>query len=610
VPFPSDDQKNVIDHRGRPLVVVAGPGTGKTKTLVERMISLLHEDPNRDISFVTFTRTSRSDTSQKIASAFPTNTLEDDVQAFPRLGTMHASARAILHRLAGAIGLDPNFNILIAEKGERSLIVSEVIDDLGVAFSIPSIEKAIVYMLCNLTEVETDAIASEMQVQLLERYLELIRFYRSCGMEEIVYLACGALQESQHRIPPVFIQVDEYQDLNPTDQYFVNLIASDVASQVVVVGDDAQSIYQFRHANYEGLRVLWESEEWEHIRFNDSFRLPAHIQRAALSLIEGEGYLGSVMNVKPSSGQLIRTFQCTKSEYQPIVISRSIRDFLQQATKGNGEPVTYSDVMILCPSYNLTPRVRDVLEDNGIPSKEPSKSRIPDDVWRIILIIRMAFHGDNIAFRQWLDIAGLDLNVISSARLEAMESGISLMEFCRHLDNDVVRRILDCVALVTISYGDASNFIEAIAQFPYLAVDRGIIENAIATVLHDGELPASSQILRNLYSSYGVLEDEGEAAEDDAVMISTLHSSKGLEAELVCLMWMNERFMPMTSRDPQDERRLLYVAMTRAKQDLIISFHEVYDRQKGYLRFQAMSPFLREIADHLIIERIKASDLN
>lgn len=610
MPFPSDEQREVIDHRGRPLVVVAGPGTGKTKTLVERMISLLREDSNRNISFVTFTRTSRADTSRKLASDFPSDTLEDNIQTFPRVGTLHASARAILHRLAGIIGLDPNFNILIAEKGERSIMVGEVIDDLGMGFSVPAVEIAIVYMLCNLTELETDTIEPEIQVQLFERYQELVRFYRACGMEDIVNLACRALEETQRRIPPIFLQVDEYQDLNPADQHFVSLVASDDDSQVVVVGDDAQSIYQFRHANYEGLHVLWDSEDWEHIRFHDSFRLPAHIQRAALRLIEGEGYLGSVMNVKPESGQFIRTFQCTKSEYQPIVISRCIRDFVQHAANNDGEPVTYSDVMILCPSYNLIPGVIEVLENDGIPTKDISRSPIPDDVWRIILIIRMAYHKDNIALRQWLDIAGLDPDTISSIRLDAIESGLDLIEFCRQFDSETVRIILNWVDLVTISYGDVNNMIEAIENFPYLDVDRGVIDDVIGTILYDGELPAPSQILRSLYSSYGVLEDEAQAVEDDAVMISTLHSSKGLEAELVCLMWMNERFMPMPGRNPQDERRLLYVAMTRAKQDLIITFHEVYDNRRGYQKVQAMSPFLREIVDFLNIERIRVADLN
>jgi superfamily I DNA/RNA helicase len=465
VPFPSDEQRAVIDHRGRPMVVIAGPGTGKTKTLVERMITLLKEDSNRNISFVTFTRTSRTDTSRKLTSEFPSDKLEDDTQEFPRVGTMHGSARTILHRFARIIDFDPNFNIFIAEKGERSLIVSEVIDDLGLGFSIPVVEAAIVYMLCNLTELEADKIEPELQVQLFERYHELVNFYRACGMEDIVFLSCRVLEESQRRIPPIFLQVDEYQDLNPTDQHFVSLVASDDYSQVVVVGDDAQSIYQFRHANYKGLHFLWDSEDWEHIRFNDSFRLPAHIQRAAISLIEGEGYLGSVMNVKPESGEFIRTFQCTKSEYQPIVISQRIRDFIHLATNSDGEPVSYSDVMILCPSYNLIPGVMEVLENDGIPSRDISRSPIPEDVWRIILIIRMAFHRDNIAFRQWLDIAGLDPTAISSIRLKAIESGLDLFEFCRQLDNEIIRLILNWVDLVTISYGDVNNIIEAIGSF-------------------------------------------------------------------------------------------------------------------------------------------------
>jgi len=609
MPFPSDEQRAVIEHRGRPLVVVAGAGTGKTKTIVQRMIRLLDEDPSRNITFVTFTRTSRSDTSEKLASELPTDTLENPVATLPRVGTLHASARAILHRFAGTIGHDPNFTIFIVEKGERSLIVSEAIDDLDLGFAVPFVEQAIVSMLCNLTPLETNTINEELQNRLFERYEELLRFYKAYGMEEIVYLACRALETAQQHIPPIFLQVDEYQDLNPADQYLVGLVASDDESQVVVVGDDAQSIYQFRHANYEGLRELWDSEEWEQIRFHDSFRLPAHIQRAALSLIADEDYLGGVMSIKPENGQAVRTLQCTRSEYQPIVISRCIQEFVQHGTKNDGEPVSYSDVMILCPSSNLNPGVIEELGRHGIPSRDVSRIQIPDDVWRIILIIRMAFHQDNVAFRQWLDIAEIDPEEISSIRLEAIESGLDLIEFCRQLGNEAISSILEGMNLVDDSSDDLESLIQAIAAFPYLNVEQEVIEEVVEIILHEGQLPPESQFLRSLYRSYGVLEDEGQAGDEDAVLVSSLHSSKGLEGELVCLMWMNERFMPMPGRNPQEERRLLYVAMTRARQDLIITFHEVYDRQVGYRRIKAMSPFLREIADYLNIERIRAADI-
>lgn len=610
MPFPSDEQRAVIEHRGRPLVVVAGAGTGKTKTIVERMIRLLDEDPSKNITFVTFTRTSRSDTSKKLASELSTEALKNPVATLPRVGTLHASARAILHRLAGTIGHDPNFTIFIVEKGERSLIVSEAIDDLNLGFAVSFVQQAIVSMLCNLTPLETNTINEELENRLFDRYEELLRFYKAYGMEEIVYLACSALETAPQHIPPIFLQVDEYQDLNPADQYLVGLVASDDESQVVVVGDDAQSIYQFRHANYEGLRKLWDSEEWEQVRFLDSFRLPAHIQRAALSLISHEKYLGGVMNIKAENGQTVRTFQCTKSEYQPIVISRCIQGFIQHGTKNDGEPVTYSDVMILCPSSNLIPVVIEELGRHDIPSRDVSRIQIPDDVWRIILIIRMVFHQDNVAFRRWLDIAELDPEEISSIRLEAIESGLDFIEFCRQLVNEAISSILEGMNRVDDSSDDFESLIQAIAAFPYLEVEQEVIKEVVEIILHEGDLPPKSRFLTSLYRSYGVLEDERQIGDGDAVLVSSLHSSKGLEGELVCLMWMNERFMPMPGRNPQEERRLLYVAMTRARQDLIITFHEVYDRKAGYRRIEAMSPFLREIADYLNIERIRAADIH
>ncbi len=100
MPFPSHEQELVINHRGSPLIVVAGPGTGKPRTLVERMIQLLQEDHSREVSFVTFTRTSMRDTEKKLVRSLGEEILEVINIKFPRVSTLHTYAKSIHHRLA------------------------------------------------------------------------------------------------------------------------------------------------------------------------------------------------------------------------------------------------------------------------------------------------------------------------------------------------------------------------------------------------------------------------------------------------------------------------------------------------------------------------------
>ena len=90
---------------------------------------------------------------------------------------------------------------------------------------------------------------------------------------------------------------------------------------------------------------------------------------------------------------------------------------------------------------------------------------------------------------------------------------------------------------------------------------------------------------------------------ENKILVTTMYSAKGLEAEFVFVLWLNDTFIPARHHDLKEELRVLYVALTRAKQDVILSFHERYEKSK-YLKTEAMSPFLKKISSYLSIERI------
>jgi len=133
----------MIEHRGRPLVVVAGPGTGKTRTLVERMIRLLSENPNREVSFITFTRMSQRDTRKRIEAVLGASVLEETVFAFPRTSTLHTYAKRLVHHYAARIGRRADFSVMIENKGEIALVLDELISDLGLQFDTELVYKGI-----------------------------------------------------------------------------------------------------------------------------------------------------------------------------------------------------------------------------------------------------------------------------------------------------------------------------------------------------------------------------------------------------------------------------------------------------------------------------------
>src|SRR5258708_36156658 len=106
--FPDRDQEKVIKHRGRPLVGVAGPGTGKTRTLVERARVILVDDPQSNVAFVTFTRTSRRDTKNKLEGVLNADEETEDLE-FPTVSTLHGFAKSIVHKAPAVVGLDHGF---------------------------------------------------------------------------------------------------------------------------------------------------------------------------------------------------------------------------------------------------------------------------------------------------------------------------------------------------------------------------------------------------------------------------------------------------------------------------------------------------------------------
>jgi DNA helicase-2/ATP-dependent DNA helicase PcrA len=608
--FPTEAQKRVITHRGRPLVVVAGPGTGKTRTIVQRMIDLVVEDPDRVVSFITFTRTSRRDTEKKLAEAAGQRAADIAEGDFPRVSTLHRFAKAVVHRYAGLVGRQPDFGVLAGQQGEKAILVAEVVEDLGLAVQQKWLEDTITGFRSTGEWSPSAEPTVHQSDDILRAFDLLLRFYNTFDMEGLVVAACEILSNRPEDLPPIFLQVDEYQDLNAKDQELVRLAGATPSSEVVVVGDDAQSIYGRRHARPVGIRELWESEEWERIPFPECHRLPAHVLRAAHALIDHRGYLGAQVILPPDDGRRLLTLQCTQ-RVQLRAVARHMQLLLHNGRKADGAPITYGDLMVLCPTNQQVGQVAVALsEKHGIPTRKKLAGTVPQDVWKLLLVLRLLAHSDPLALRQWLAVAGLPSSEIRALRIQAMQANQSLYEYCSTLGEDRIANIFLAVGRLRDSMVDPIRFRETLCGFPGLLPTRDVVAVVDEIVEY---LPAVGRMIRHVYERHGVLDAEAECDEmpdEDKVLVTTMHSAKGLEADFVFIMWLNDWLIPSPRRDLAEEERVLYVALTRARQDVVLTFEERYDPQsRRYLRQEAMSPFLRSIGNHLQIIRVTASTL-
>jgi len=601
-------------------VVVAGPGTGKTGTIVQRMIDLLKEkDHHTVVSFVTFTRTSRRDTDRKLRQAVGSQAVDIAGKDFPSVSTLHRFAKAIVHRYAPALGREPNFSVLAPKQREKDVVISEVIDDLKLTVNCVVLERAIAEFRSTGQWPTDTALSAAQRAQIIDAFESLLRFYDTYDIEGLVAKACELLSQAPRNLPPVFLQVDEYQDLNPMDQRLVSLVSAAPGSQVVVVGDDAQSIYSMRHAHPVGIRELWDSRDWDRECFSECHRLPTHILRAAHSLIRDHGYLGARIELPDDDGRKLLTFQCTRRprgtrpSIQLEAVARCIQSLLGTPRREDGAPTSFGDMMVLCPTRPLVDQAAVRLEETfGIPTRRRRSGEIPHEVWKLLLVLRMVGAHDSLALRQWLEVAGLSPFQLRHIRREAMNAGQSLYEYCEGMAESRVANVFVSLTSVRQALVDPVEFQQALAAFPCLPLTADV--KAIIDEMIIGSFPAVARMIGYAYEKYGLTDAEQESedvAEEDKVLVSTMHGAKGLEAEFVFVTGLNSRFLPFVGRDRDEEERVFYVALTRARQDVVLTFEEEWDTlRRCRVGEQAMSQFLRSIRSHLDIRRVTASNVS
>jgi superfamily I DNA/RNA helicase len=286
-------------------------------------------------------------------------------------------------------------------------------------------------------------------------------------------------------------------------------------------------------------------------------------------------------------GRRVPAFICTTDEIEVELVVSIIR---RQMDK---DQLSYKDFMILCPSRVIVNRVSKSLQEKwGIPVRKIAPKSIPEELWRILLVLRLVSGDNNLALRQWLEELDVPREEIIEMRDVALAAGLTLFDVARKSTNTRVQRFfseLEELRATRNDFGELLNkakFFSGVAELPWKT-----------------EAESLSQLITELYEKYGLLDPGEEDEQTDEVLVTTLHSSKGLEAPVVFLVQLSSRYMPNPSRDADEELRLLYVGMTRAKKELYLSSAYIYDPSKKR-RVPSISPFLSGIAKHLSMRKI------
>jgi DNA helicase II / ATP-dependent DNA helicase PcrA len=628
---------------GGPIRVVAGAGTGKTAVIAERFGRLVAAGTlPASILVMTFTERAAAEMRQRIEERIGV--------AAPAVGTFHSIALGWLRADGRAVEVPAGFRILAGadrwilarelmwQLGDSALTGDERPDDL-VAPALQMLER-LKQELVPLGRLAGWAASTEDKergelmracVRLFRAYEKECRKLRLLDFEDLLVLAVRMLENNPNLLDRytsryVNVLVDEYQDLNLAQERLVELVAS--RSEPFVVGDDDQSIYRFRGASRASLeRFVASFPNTTTMTMGRNRRSSRRIVAAAAALIGNNAGRISKQLVSAAPGPQVELWSCSDGITEAEAIASHAAELVERGTSlreiavlcrtnAIARPIASAlaarglpHVVIGGRGFHDRPEIRDViallrvLRDPGdVVAIARAATRPPMSLEPSLALAVLRDRGERPpldAIKAWkpaASFAGLLEELAAAAtRLDVRDLFFELMNRTRYLE--VVGATLDAGEAARVT-ANVSRFAEMIAEFSEGSVDR-----SLAAYMHHLDLVLLSG------------EDEEPApveTADEAIHVMTIHQAKGLEFEAVFVPGLVEGRLPQSGRSPRfelpalvlepqvrgredviaEERRLLYVAMTRARRRLFLTRASHYE---GGRRWRD-SRFLEEVS--------------
>lgn len=595
-----------------PLLVVAGPGSGKTATLTARVARLI--DKGREESFrilcLTFTRKAAAEMRERLLKLVP------DAKERVLLTTFHSFATDVLRQHGSHFGFSPDFEIL--EESERVRLVKLLLTQNEDEFSkFVSAEKALTAIDFLLRNVTPDAQVSSLlkdgevgrQLQtLFMAYKQLLREQNCMDYGSILYFCEELLRErprisKQLRTVYRYVCVDEFQDTNVAQYRVLRSLAPDRNANLFIVGDDDQVIYQWNGASPTRVRELEQHYALTTIQLPENYRCPKEVVSIANALIvhnqERSEHKSPLLPMKPGS------------EQDPIELLPFGDD--QKEAEGVAERVKArllngacpADVVVLARSTKLLERVQKALEGLSIPSHvQRRKSQFESAPLRLVvsaLKLALVRSDEDIAAtvtKALSDCVSQELSEDDLARFTAEHNGDQLVALgalvadAEALPVELNEAVQDLVHGQYVSFiKKAFSYFDAVErlgtnggdeQFAEYTSERKVWDSIIREIGDEDDTYSLSlgQFLQEL-----ALANKTPEAPANAVRCLTIHSSKGMEFQHVYLVGMSEDQLPSfqskkagdDSREMQEERRNCFVAITRTVETLTLSYGERYN---------------------------------
>jgi DNA helicase-2/ATP-dependent DNA helicase PcrA len=618
-------QREAVLTTDGPVLMLAGAGTGKTAALTARLAHLLYTRkawPSEILS-VTFTNKAAKEMRERVGRL-----VGEAVEGMPWLGTFHAIGAKMLRRHAELVGLQSNFTILDTDDQLRllkQLIVAADIDEKRFpARALGGLidewkNKGLVPG--DIDAGEAERYANGQGADLYRQYQERLRSVNACDFGDLLLQMLtilkthrDVLEHYQQRFR--YIMVDEYQDTNSVQYLWLRLLAQ-ARKNIACVGDDDQSIYSWRGAQVENiLRFERDFPGAKVIRLEQNYRSTPHILGAASGVIaHNGGRLGKTLWTELDVGEKVRVLGVWDGPEEARRVGEEI-----EAARRSG--TSYGDIAILVRASHQTREFEDRFIAIGLPYRIVGGFRFYEraeirDALAYLRIVNQP--SDDLAFERIVNVPkrGLGDKALAKIHQLARADGLPLtIASARILDTDELtpqaRRSLGNLI------GDIARWRDMARDLPHPELARQLLDESGYTAMYQNEKSAEaagrlenlSELVRAMedYESLGaflehvslVMDRDGDQREPE-VTIMTIHAAKGLEFDTVFLAGWEEGLFPSQraideggTRSLEEERRLAYVAITRARRKAVI-LHAANRRIYGQWTSSLPSRFVGEL---------------
>lgn len=588
-------QREAVTAPDGPSLIIAGPGTGKTLTLAYRIAYLISESGvnPRKILAVTFTAKAAREMKERLSTILSCGSSHADHLAHLTVGTFHALGLSLLREHGGKIGVAPGFQIL--SQAEQVQMVKEVLSQC-----VPQepLNRALQWArkisehknLFGNTSMGLDLL-SDHASEVFSAYEKKLLERNAIDFDDLILKPLMLLQDSPHvseycQNRFTYILVDEYQDLNNTQYLFLKKLCGPKTS-AWIIGDADQAIYAFRGAQVEYfLKFRQDNPQTRYVHLETNYRSTGYILESALAVIKNNTRrLPHNLFSSHSGGSPVTLFHADDHRSEARFIIREIENLVggirMESYREESGMFGFSDIAVLYRLHHLSFPLSEALQESGIPYQIVGGHGNNDNPisGHLIPVLKMLLNPhDDLSFQaiapdidKQFDSRALFLAWIDRCRSES--SHISLERLLKNIVHEM-----------KIKEKDTSEWLALVEPFR----DGNALQ----------QLPC--------FLEYLSLLKEGETynPKAEAVTLMTVHAAKGLEFPVVFMVGLESGIFPCTEfgedqSDHEEERRLFYVGMTRAKLKLYLSFA----RERfffGENRKQPPSPFISEIPPEMI----------